>query len=98
MMWDDPQHRSLAERFGSFSRTIWLDRRGFGSSDSFTVEPTPSLDAWMEDIVAVLAAVGSERAAVVGLGEAGACAMLYRANEDITSDDSTASAVGLPSR
>lgn len=79
MMWDEPEIRSLLERLGSFSRNIWMDRRGWGSSDSLTVEANPNLDAWLDDIAAVMSAAGSERAALVGLGEAGTPAMLYAA-------------------
>jgi len=79
MMWEEPQLRSLLERFGTFSRTIELDGRGWGSSDPLTIEAAPSLDAWLDDIAAVMAAAGSERAALLGLGEAGTSAMLYAA-------------------
>jgi class 3 adenylate cyclase len=79
MMWEDPQLRSLLERLGTFSRNIWLDRRGSGSSDALTIEATGSLDQWLDDFTSVMAAADSERAAVVGMGEAGTSAMLYAA-------------------
>ena len=79
MMWEEPRLRSFLKRLGTFSRTIWLDRRGWGSSDPLTFEATPSLDSWMEDIAAVVAAADSERGALVGLGEGGTSAMLYAA-------------------
>jgi class 3 adenylate cyclase len=79
MMWEEPQLASLLERFGTFSRPICLDRRGSGSSDALTIDPTPSLDAWMDDIAAVMAAAGSERAALFGASEAGTPTMLYAA-------------------
>ena len=63
MMWEQPQVRSLLGSLGNFGRGICLDRRGWGSSDALTIEATPSLDMWLDDIVAVMAAAGSERAA-----------------------------------
>src|SRR5579863_4062169 len=60
MLWEAPELRHVLDRFGSLGRTIWLDRRGWGSSDSLTVAARPNLDSWMEDVNAVTAAVGSE--------------------------------------
>ena len=79
MMWEEPRLRMFLERLGTFSRTVWPDMRGFGSSDPFLFEATPSLDSWMDDIAAVVAVAGSDRAALVGLGEGGTAAMFYAA-------------------
>jgi pimeloyl-ACP methyl ester carboxylesterase len=79
MIWDQPQVRSLLESLGTFGRGICLDRRGWGSSDALTIEATPSLDMWLDDIVAVMAATDSERAALVGMSEGGTSAMLFAA-------------------
>jgi class 3 adenylate cyclase len=79
MLWEEPQLRVLLERFGTFSRSIWLDRRGSGSSDALTLEAIPSLDAWLDDIAAVMSAAGSEQATLMGMSEAGTSAMLYAA-------------------
>ena len=79
-LWEGPGLRPLLQRFGGLGRTMWMDRRGWGSSDSLTIAARPSLDLWIEDMNAVMAAVGSERAAIIGLGEAGATAMLYAAS------------------
>jgi class 3 adenylate cyclase len=78
-LWEEPHLRALLERFGTFSRSIWLDRRGSGSSDALTLEAIPSLDAWLDDIAAVMSAAGSERATLMGMSEAGTTAMLYAA-------------------
>jgi len=43
------------------------------------VETTPSLDSWLDDIAGVMAAAGSERAALLGVGDTGAAAMLFAA-------------------
>ena len=55
--------RSLA----SFSRLILLDRRGSGLSDHILREQQLSLENRMEDIRAVMDAIGSSRAVLLGL-------------------------------
>jgi pimeloyl-ACP methyl ester carboxylesterase/class 3 adenylate cyclase len=63
------------ERLGAFSRLILLDRRGSGLSDR--MHGTATLEEGMDDLLAVLDAVGSERVCLVGLNESGAlCALL----------------------
>ena len=57
------------ERVASFGRLILFDRRGTGLSDRIGAE-LPTLDQRMDDIIAVLDAVGSSRAALVGLAAA----------------------------
>jgi class 3 adenylate cyclase len=79
MMWDDPGARSLLEQLGTFGRTICFDRRGWGSSDALTIKAAPSLDGWLDDITAVMTAVGSERAVLIGMSEGGTSAILYAA-------------------
>ena len=53
-------------RLGSFSRVIEVDRRGTGLSDRHSPEHLPPLEVLIEDLVAVMDAAGSERAAVCG--------------------------------
>jgi class 3 adenylate cyclase len=79
MLWEGPGLRPMLDRFGSLGRTIWMDRRGWGSSDSMTIAARPSLDFWVEDIEAVTSAVGSDRAAILGLSEGGTTAIYYAA-------------------
>jgi class 3 adenylate cyclase len=79
MMWEEPDRRPLLERLGTFRRNIWFDRRGSGSSDALTLQAIPSLDAWLDDIAAVMSAAGSTRAALMGMSEAGTSAMLFAA-------------------
>jgi pimeloyl-ACP methyl ester carboxylesterase len=54
------------DRLGSFSRVIEVDRRGTGLSDRLSPEHLPPLEVLVEDLLAVMDAVGSERAAVAG--------------------------------
>ena len=56
-------------RLASFSRLIMFDRRGSGMSDPLPRAPT--LEEQMDDVVAVMDAAGSERAAVFALLEGG---------------------------
>ena len=65
------------ERLASFARVILYDRRGSGLSDRLCGMAT--LEEGMDDILAVLDAAGSERAALFGLNEAGALCMLFAA-------------------
>lgn len=54
-----------------------FDRRGPGLSDPVPSAPTP--EEQMDDVVAVMDAAGSERAAVFALLEGGAMAALFAA-------------------
>ena len=61
--WENPHFRRFFERLASFSRLILFDKRGTGLSDRPRVL---TLETQMDDIRAVLDAVGSERAALLG--------------------------------
>lgn len=69
-------HRDLA----SFSRLIRMDLRGVGLSDPIDPSIPPSLEQWVGDALAVLDAVGSERAALCGADEGALVAMLTAAS------------------
>jgi pimeloyl-ACP methyl ester carboxylesterase len=75
--WDEPVIARYFGRLASFSRLIMFDRRGSGMSDPVTHAPT--LEEQMDDVVAVMDAAGSERAAVFALLEGGAMAALFAA-------------------
>ncbi|HVS28539.1 MAG TPA: adenylate/guanylate cyclase domain-containing protein [Solirubrobacteraceae bacterium] len=74
---DLPVIARFFERLASFARVISFDRRGSGMSDRAVEMPT--LEEEMDDIRAVMAAVGSQRAAVAAQLEAGPMAMLFAA-------------------
>jgi class 3 adenylate cyclase len=80
MQWEDPATVRAFERFASFSRLIRFDRRGTGLSDP--LEGPPTLDQQMDDLRAVLDAVGAERIALYGAVEAGLCAMYAATHAD----------------
>jgi len=72
-----PDGDRLLRRLGEFGRLIHVDLRGAGLSDP--IEDLPTLEDWVDDVRAVLAAVGSERAALVGNGSAAQLFMLFAA-------------------
>jgi class 3 adenylate cyclase len=75
--WELPQFRRYCERIGEFSRLILFDKRGMGMSDR--VPGATTLEERMDDIRAVMDAVGSERAAVMGESEGAPLAILFAA-------------------
>jgi pimeloyl-ACP methyl ester carboxylesterase len=75
--WDEPLSARFLERLAGFSRLILFDKRGTGLSDREAGVPT--LEQRMDDVRAVLAAAGAERAAVLGISEGGAMSALFAA-------------------
>src|SRR5438105_12892936 len=75
--WSTPETTSFFRRLASFSRLILFDKRGTGLSDP--VAGVATLEDRMEDLRAVLDAVGSQRAALFGLSEGGPMSMLFAA-------------------
>jgi pimeloyl-ACP methyl ester carboxylesterase len=78
LVWEHPQTERFLRRFASYGRLIFFDMRGIGLSDP--VENLPPLEEWMDDVRAVMDAVGSDRAALVGHGHAGQLCMLVAAS------------------
>lgn len=76
LAWDGPP-RKFYERMASFCRLILFDKRGTGLSDR--VSTIPDLETRMDDVRAVMDAVGSEHAAIVGVSEGGAMTVLFAA-------------------
>jgi pimeloyl-ACP methyl ester carboxylesterase len=75
--WQEPGLREFLERLASFSRLLLFDKRGTGLSDPVVGPAT--LEERVDDLRAVLDAAGSEQAAVLGVSEGGAMAMLFAA-------------------
>ena len=63
--WDVPPLADLRERLASFGRLITFDKRGTGLSDPIATSALPTLEELIEDVPAILDAVGSEHAAVI---------------------------------
>ena len=74
-----PRQIELLGRFSSFSRLILLDRRGTGASDRIAGTAYLTCEQWTEDLLAVLDAVGSTRAAIYASVDAGPIAILFAA-------------------
>jgi DNA-binding SARP family transcriptional activator len=72
--WEEPTWVRWCERMASFARLVRFDKRGTGLSDR--PAQVPSLEERMEDALAVLDAVGLERAHVMGGSEGGPLAIL----------------------
>ena len=75
--WELSQFRRYCERLAEFTRLILFDKRGMGMSDR--VPGATTLEERMDDIRAIMDAVGSERAAVMGESEGAPLALLFAA-------------------
>ena len=76
LIWDDPDRAGFFGRLASFCRLIVLDKRGTGASDPAEIG---DLETRIDDVRAVLDAVGSARAAVMGASEGGPMSLLFAA-------------------
>jgi pimeloyl-ACP methyl ester carboxylesterase len=77
VFWDEPAVARFLRRLASFSRLILFDKRGTGLSDRLSA--LPDLETRMDDVRAVMDAVGSERAALCGYSEGGVMCALFAA-------------------
>ena len=75
--WANSDWRGMYDRFASFSRLIMFDKRGTGLSDR--PRDLGPIETRMDDIRAVLDAVGADRATLVGMGEGGQTCALFAA-------------------
>jgi pimeloyl-ACP methyl ester carboxylesterase len=97
--WEEPGFRHLLHRLASFSRLICFDKRGSGLSDRAASVAT--LEERMDDVRAVLDAVGSRRAVLFGVSEGGPMSVLFAATypdrtSALISTDRTPDAHGRP--
>ena len=69
--WESPALASFYRRLAWFCRPILFDKRGTGLSDRVPEDRLPTLEQRMDDMRAVMEAVGSERAALLGASEGG---------------------------
>jgi len=75
--WQSPGRAKFFRRLASFSRLILFDKRGTGLSDRTSQIFT--LEQRMDDVRAVMDAVGCERAALFGISEGGPMSILFAA-------------------
>jgi pimeloyl-ACP methyl ester carboxylesterase len=78
-MWEQPRIERFLTRLASFARVMVFDKRGVGLSDRVPEDQLPSLEVRMDDARAVMDAVGSDRAVVLGHSEGGPMATLFAA-------------------
>jgi pimeloyl-ACP methyl ester carboxylesterase len=79
ILWEERSFGALFAGIAGFARLILHDRRATGLS-SRNVEP-PNLETRVEDLRAVLDAVGSERPAIFGMLEGGAAGAMLAATD-----------------
>lgn len=77
LAWEVPAYARFMSRVARFARVIVFDKRGSGLSDP--VKDPPTLLERAEDVGAVMDAVGSTRASLVGYSEGGPLAAVYAA-------------------
>jgi class 3 adenylate cyclase/pimeloyl-ACP methyl ester carboxylesterase len=75
--WEEPDLARSLLRKTSYARVVMFDKRGTGMSDRIT--ELPGLDQRMDDLRAVMDAVGMEQAAVFGISEGGPLSALFAA-------------------
>jgi pimeloyl-ACP methyl ester carboxylesterase len=77
--WNEPSFARFLSRLASISRLILFDKRGTGLSDPVPLYQLPTLEQRMDDVRAVMDAVGSERAVLLGVSEGGPLCSLFAA-------------------
>jgi pimeloyl-ACP methyl ester carboxylesterase len=77
--WGYPPHVHFMQRLALFARLINFDKRGTGMSDRVADGALPTLEERIDDVRAVMDAVGSERAALLGTSEGGPMSILFAA-------------------
>jgi pimeloyl-ACP methyl ester carboxylesterase len=79
LAWEEPTLARFLRRLASFSRLMMFDKRGTGLSDRVPNDKLPTLEERIDDLRAVMDAIGSERAAVFGFSEGGNLSALFAA-------------------
>ncbi len=75
----DPVATAFHARLAALFRLIRIDRRGMGLSDPLVTGGAPPLEQQAEDVLAVMDAVGSRRAAFFGGGDGASLAVFFAA-------------------
>jgi pimeloyl-ACP methyl ester carboxylesterase len=75
--WDEPDVARWLLRLASYARVAMFDKRGTGMSDRVT--ELPGLDQRMDDLRAVMDAVGMPQAALIGISEGGPLTAVFAA-------------------
>jgi pimeloyl-ACP methyl ester carboxylesterase len=78
--WEQPALAGFLHRLSSFSRLILFDKRGTGLSDPVSIAELPTLEERIDDVRAVMDALGSENAALLGFSEGVNLAITFAAS------------------
>jgi class 3 adenylate cyclase/pimeloyl-ACP methyl ester carboxylesterase len=78
--WQVPELRRFVDRLASFARVVLLDKRGTGLSDRLAPGVVPALEEGIDDVQAVLDAVGIDRFALMGVADGGPLAIVFAAS------------------
>jgi class 3 adenylate cyclase len=76
---EEPHFRRFERRLASFSRFVRFDPRGLGLSDPSPPGTSTGIEQGVDDLIAVLDAIGSSRAALLAVGGGGSTALLAAA-------------------
>jgi class 3 adenylate cyclase len=79
--WDEPGAARFYRKLASFCRLIRYDRRGTAGSDRLSLQSLPPWESYVEELIAVMDAVASERAAILGVFDGGPMAALFAATK-----------------
>ena len=77
--WDVPPVAEVRRRLAKIGRLITFDKRGVGMSDPVPIRSLPSIDAWVDDVRAVMDAAGSDRAALIATLGGGLMGLVFAA-------------------
>lgn len=79
VQWEQQPLARFLERLAGFSRLLLFDKRGVGVSDPLSLASLPTLEDWIDDVLAVIDAAGSRQVALVGVSAGGPLAILLAA-------------------
>jgi class 3 adenylate cyclase len=79
LMWDEPRLVRFLNGLSSFSRHIWFDPRGIGSSDPAGPVEARLTESFVDDLIAVLDELGCERVVVLDVTGAVGAALQFAA-------------------
>jgi len=79
LFWAEPSFARFLNRLAQFARLIVFDKRGTGLSDPVPLNQLPTLEERMDDLRAVMSAVQSRRALLIGVSEGGPLTAMFAA-------------------
>ncbi|MEX2101584.1 MAG: adenylate/guanylate cyclase domain-containing protein [Actinomycetota bacterium] len=71
LFWEDPDASAFFSRLSRFVRVSVLDKRGTGLSDPVPNDDLPPIEVRMDDVRAVMDAIGADQAFIAGHSEGG---------------------------